>query len=109
MAWDVIFYATADGSVPGADFPDGCPAKVRGTILAVLDAVAAAPPPTFSGGGKWGRCNVRLGREHGRSSQRNAPPRPLLEGSSTWILAAVGKHLGIMERWPRAKTRLKGR
>ncbi len=24
------------GSVPGADFLDGCPAKVRGTILAVL-------------------------------------------------------------------------
>ena len=53
MAWDVIFYATAEGSVPGADFLDGCPAKVRGTILAVLDAVAAAPPPAFSGGGKW--------------------------------------------------------
>ncbi|HEY4811758.1 MAG TPA: hypothetical protein VIH71_11945 [Solirubrobacteraceae bacterium] len=37
MAWDVIFCATAEGSVPGADFLDGCPAKVRGTILAVLD------------------------------------------------------------------------
>lgn len=47
MVWDVIFYATAEGSVPGADFIDGCPAKVRGTILAVLDAVAAAPPPTL--------------------------------------------------------------
>jgi hypothetical protein len=49
MTWDVIFCATADGSVPGADFLDGCPAKVRGTILAVLDAVAAAPPPAFAG------------------------------------------------------------
>jgi hypothetical protein len=53
MAWDIIFYATAEGSVPGADFLDECPTKVRGTILAVLDAVAAAPPPAFSGGGKW--------------------------------------------------------
>jgi hypothetical protein len=53
VAWDIIFYATAESSVPGADFLDGCPAKVRGTILAVLDAVAAAPPPAFSGGGKW--------------------------------------------------------
>ena len=53
MAWDVVFHETAAGAVPAADFLDGCPAKVRGTILAVLDAVAAAPPPSFSGGGKW--------------------------------------------------------
>jgi hypothetical protein len=61
MAWDVIFYATAKGSVPGADFLDGCPAKVRGTILAVLDAVAAAPPPAFSGGGKWEAMHGDMG------------------------------------------------
>ena len=45
MAWDVVFYEAADGVVPAADLLDACPAKVRGTILAVLDAVAAAPPP----------------------------------------------------------------
>jgi hypothetical protein len=61
MVWDVIFYATAEGSVPGADFLDGCPAKVRGTILAVLDAVAAAPPPAFSGGGKWEAMHGDMG------------------------------------------------
>jgi hypothetical protein len=61
MAWDVIFYATAEGSVPGADFLDECPAKVRGTILAVLDAVAAAPPPAFSGGGKWEAMHGEMG------------------------------------------------
>ncbi len=61
MAWDVIFYTTAEGSVPGADFLDGCPAKVRGTILAVLDAVAAAPPPAFSGGGKWEAMHGAMG------------------------------------------------
>jgi hypothetical protein len=61
MAWDVIFYATAEGSVPGADFLDDCPAKVRGTILAVLDAVAAAPPPAFSGGGKWEAMHGDMG------------------------------------------------
>jgi hypothetical protein len=27
--------------------------KVQATIKAVLIAVAAAPPPAFSGGGKW--------------------------------------------------------
>jgi hypothetical protein len=61
VAWDVIFYATAEGSVPGADFLTGCPAKVRGTILAVLDAVAAAPPPAFSGGGKWEAMHGDMG------------------------------------------------
>jgi hypothetical protein len=61
MAWDVIFYATAEGSVPGADFLEECPAKVRGTILAVLDAVAAAPPPAFSGGGKWEAMHGDMG------------------------------------------------
>jgi len=61
VAWDTIFYATADGSVPGADFLDDCPAKVRGTILAVLDAVAAAPPPAFSGGGKWEAMHGDMG------------------------------------------------
>lgn len=64
MAWDVTFYATAEGSVPGADFLDGCPAKVRGTILAVLDAVADAPPPAFSGGGKWEAMHGDMGGYH---------------------------------------------
>jgi hypothetical protein len=61
VAWDTIFYATAEGTAPGADFLDGCPAKVRGTILAVLDAVAAAPPPSFSGGGKWEAMHGDMG------------------------------------------------
>ena len=29
------------------------PKKVAAEIHAVLDAVAAAPPPSFAGGGKW--------------------------------------------------------
>jgi hypothetical protein len=61
VAWDTIFYATAEDTAPGADFLDGCPAKVRGTILAVLDAVAAAPPPSFSGGGKWEAMHGDMG------------------------------------------------
>jgi hypothetical protein len=31
------------------------------TILAVLDAVAAAPPPAFSGGGKWEAMHGDMG------------------------------------------------
>jgi hypothetical protein len=40
-------------SVPARDFLDGLPDKVVAEILAVLDAVAEAPPPAFSGAGKW--------------------------------------------------------
>jgi hypothetical protein len=94
VAWDIIFYATAKGSVPGADFLDDCPPKVRGTILAVLDAVAAAPPPAFSGGGKWeamhgnmgGYCEIRVtgpGREQFRLFC-------LLENAEKRMLAARG-------------------
>jgi hypothetical protein len=40
-------------SVPTIDFLDRLPDKVAAEIQAVLEAVAAAPPPSFSGGGKW--------------------------------------------------------
>lgn len=53
MSWGVVYYESPAGTVPAADFLDSCPAKVEATILAVLEAVRAAPPPQFSGGGKW--------------------------------------------------------
>ena len=40
-------------SVPAIDFLERLPLKVRAEMNAVLDAVAEAPPPAFSGGGKW--------------------------------------------------------
>ena len=39
--------------MPAIDFFDQVPTKVRAEMQAVLEAVAAAPPPAFSGGGKW--------------------------------------------------------
>lgn len=53
MAWGIVFYSDATGTVPAHAFLDDCPAKVAATFIAVLDAVRAAPPPSFSGGGKW--------------------------------------------------------
>lgn len=53
MAWDIVYYQASDGSAPALDFLKNCPTKVRATMLAVLDAVAGAPPPRFSGGGYW--------------------------------------------------------
>ena len=40
-------------TVPGREFLESCPEKVRAMVLAVVKAVADAPPPMFSGGGKW--------------------------------------------------------
>ena len=55
-------------STPTITFLDSLPDKVAAEIQAVLEAVALAPPPSFSGGGKWeamhddmaGFCEVRV-------------------------------------------------
>jgi hypothetical protein len=51
--WAIVYHEALDGSVPALEFLDNCPGKVDAEFTAVLDAVAAAPPPRFSGGGKW--------------------------------------------------------
>lgn len=56
--WRIHFFERhtrddAARSVPAMAFIEALPAKVAAEIHAVLDAVAAAPPPAFSGGGKW--------------------------------------------------------
>lgn len=61
MLWGVVYYKDPDGNVPAADFLDSCPTKVEATILAVLEAVRAAPPPRFSGGGKWEAMHGAMG------------------------------------------------
>lgn len=38
---------------PGQAFLDECPTSVRAKLIAIIKAVADAPPPMFSGGGKW--------------------------------------------------------
>jgi hypothetical protein len=55
---DVVFFRRrheddADQAVPGREFLNACPAKVRATMRAVLTQVAAAPPKRFAGGGYW--------------------------------------------------------
>ncbi len=48
-------------AVPARDFLDACPTKVSATIVAVVHAVANAPPPAFSGGGKWEAMHGKMG------------------------------------------------
>jgi hypothetical protein len=57
----IVYYQQRDGTVPGDVFLDSCPTKVEATILAVLEAVRAAPPPVFSGGGKWEAMRGTMG------------------------------------------------
>lgn len=40
-------------AMPARDFLDRCPTAVAAKLIAVVKAVADAPPPAFSGGGKW--------------------------------------------------------
>jgi Txe/YoeB family toxin of Txe-Axe toxin-antitoxin module len=56
--WRIYFFARTArqggaGTVPAREFLDAVPTKVAATIIAVLKAVAEAPPPKFAGGGKW--------------------------------------------------------
>jgi len=51
--WDIIYYKASDGTIPSEAFLDACPKTIRARFDAVLDDVAAAPPPRFSGGGMW--------------------------------------------------------
>lgn len=60
-AWDIIYYKASDGTIPAEVFLDDCPTKVRAFMDAVLDDVAAAPPPRFSGGGRWEAMHGDMG------------------------------------------------
>ncbi len=58
VPWLVHFFQRdpeidAEQLVPAMEFLDRLPTKVVAEFLAILDAVAEAPPPAFSGGGKW--------------------------------------------------------
>jgi Txe/YoeB family toxin of Txe-Axe toxin-antitoxin module len=56
--WQIHFFQRPiqidpEQSVPAIDFLNDMSAKVAAEMQAVLEAVADAPPPSFSGGGKW--------------------------------------------------------
>lgn len=61
LPWAVTYYRAPDGTVPALEFLDACPGTIDAQFTAVLDAVAAAPPPRFSGGGKWEAMHGSMG------------------------------------------------
>jgi len=102
VAWSIVYYRAADGSVPVDGFLDGCPKKIAARIEAVLDAVTAAPPPSFSGGGMWeamhgsmtGYFEVRVtgpGREHFRVFCLLDRDGPGLPGPAIVVLSGLRK------------------
>ena len=61
MTWDIVYYDPEDRSTSALAFLDACPVKVEANLLAVLDAVAEALPPQYSGGGKWEAMHSAMG------------------------------------------------
>jgi len=54
--WLIHFFRHPEGEphvAPARDFLEALPPKLAAEFRDVLDAVAEAPPPAFSGGGKW--------------------------------------------------------
>jgi hypothetical protein len=88
-------------SVPALDFLNDLSAKVAAEMQAVLEAVADAPPPSFSGGGKWEAMHGEMAgiyeiREQGAGMnhrlfcllERNADD---LGGSSIVVIGGLSK------------------
>jgi hypothetical protein len=61
VGWDIAFYNPPNPAHAPLTFLDACPKVVRAKFVAVLDAVAAAPPPRFSGGGMWEAMHGDMG------------------------------------------------
>ena len=63
--WRVVFMVDpATGHVPARQFLDGLPDKPAAEVVAVLRAVRDAPPPAFSGGGKWQAMHGEMSAFH---------------------------------------------
>ena len=56
--WEVVVFQRhadddPDERCPAEEFLARCPDPVATDLIAIIDAVAAAPPPQFTGGGMW--------------------------------------------------------
>ncbi len=59
LPWSIVYYQAPDGTMPALEFLDGCPGTIDAQFTAVLDAVAAAPPPRFSAVANGRPCTAR--------------------------------------------------
>ncbi len=110
MAWDIVYYDPDDKSTSAVAFLDACPTNVESKLLAVLDAVANAPPPQFSGGGMWEAMHGDMGGYY--EVRTTGPNRELfrlfciLENADEAALAqrglpgpAIAVITGMRKRW----------
>lgn len=63
--WDIIYYKAKDGTVPVFEyFLESCPSKLEAYLQSILNSVAVAPPPAFSGGGRWEAMHRNMAGYH---------------------------------------------
>ncbi|MBI2953113.1 MAG: hypothetical protein HYY30_02275 [Chloroflexi bacterium] len=105
--WEIRFFRRhpADDpkqGCPGEEFLSSSPPKVASTLLAILQAVAMAPPPSFTGGGMWEAMHDEMA---GYYEARTRGPRkrlyrlycllergaPGLNGPSLVVIAGLSK------------------
>lgn len=63
--WEVVVFQRhreddPNERCPAEEFLDRCPDSVAVDLIAIVDAVAASPPPQFSGGGMWEAMHGRM-------------------------------------------------
>jgi hypothetical protein len=80
-------------AVPARAFLDSSPIKVSATMIAVVRAVADAPPPAFSGGGKWEAMHGKMSGIY-EVRGRRAQPSPLQACSAFSRGRALNSDLG---------------
>ncbi len=87
---------------PAETFLDACPDPVANDLIAIIDAVAASPPPQFAGGGMW---EAMHGKMRGFYEARTRGPdrrlyrlfcilereAPGLDGPSVVVIAGLSK------------------
>lgn len=87
---------------PAEEFLDECPEAVRDNLIAVVDAVAASPPPQFTRGGMWEAMHGQMAGLY--EARTRGPDRrlyrlfcllerdpPGLEGPSVIVIAGLVK------------------
>lgn len=108
--WQVVFFKRhrdddpREGR-PGRTFLIDCPKNVAAKLVAIIDAVVAAPPPQFTGGGMWEAMHGNMAGYY--EAQTRGPdkrlyrlfcflehPKPGLDKHSVVILGGPVKPVG---------------
>ena len=94
-------------SCPARDFLTAAPKQAATQLLAIVDAVAASPPPQFTGGGMWEAMKGAMAGFY--EARRRGPDRrlyrlfcileqqaPGLPGPTIVVIAGMSKPVGTL-------------